>query len=304
MLPRDSRAYKTLQRSPWQPVASTFDTYLTAPFDVLRAHAGDDTRIEVEDRRVAAAHPLVSSVPLTVHQAPRSLFRAIATAGWELDVAFHYDARSVRFASLDLAGELMFADGFRISCWVPEHRVALDHGALENVLRIATAYRALLAGGLVVHSASVIDHGKAALFVGRSGAGKSTLSRRARGQGLVVPSDDLNILLPAKSGGFDLTRSSFGGDAGPDLSAPERTPLTLVAFLEKGPKDERRAVGPASAIARLLACCPFVGTDPHRADTLLTRCEAVLAATPCVEQWFEREGSWTQLTTPAGENGA
>lgn len=137
--------------------------------------------------------------------------------------------------------------------------------SLQNVLRVATAWRLAAAGrGLLLHAAAVAlprdDGEEAALLVGPSGAGKTTAL------GLAAPavalSDDVAVL------------EAPGGERGPrwrvhetpawaDLSRrPPHgrgrvVPLGVACRLEKSSTPRRTRLGRAAATAALEAHAPF-----------------------------------------------
>ncbi|MCB1826574.1 MAG: hypothetical protein KDJ54_19150 [Candidatus Competibacteraceae bacterium] len=150
-----------------------------------------------------------------------------------------------------------------------EHQPRL--GAIENFLRVASAYRVLSKGGLLLHSAGLVVDEQAYLFVGRSGAGKTTLTRKAHQAGAGILSDDINIVLPAEGEGFQAYPVPFAGDFGqtPDLLSPGGYPLATLCFLEQGGTATLEPLSKAAAAARLVSAGPFVNTDPYQAPDLL-----------------------------------
>jgi hypothetical protein len=143
--------------------------------------------------------------------------------------------------------------------------------AVENFLRIASAYRVLDNKGVLVHSAGIVLAGLAYLFAGQSGAGKTTLTRKAHEASAGILSDDINIALPAENGDFRVYPVPFAGDFGqtPDLLSPGGYPLGGLLFLEQGQAARLEPLSSAAAVARLVAASPFVNTDPYRAPDLL-----------------------------------
>ncbi len=162
-----------------------------------------------------------------------------------------------------------------------EHELAQPN-VIENLMRVLAAHRALGLGGLVLHSAGLVVGGRAWLFAGRSGAGKTTLTRKARDGGLRVLSDDINLLLPA-GGGYRAYAVPFTGDLGRILPAEEARlayPLAALVLLEQGAGLDVAPVSGASAVARLLANCPFVNMDDHESDLLYDVLSALVRRVP------------------------
>ena len=143
--------------------------------------------------------------------------------------------------------------------------------AIENFLRIVSAYRVLSKRGLLLHSAGLVLDERAYLFAGRSGAGKTTLTRKAHVAGAGILSDDINIALPDENGGFRAFPVPFAGDFGqtPDLLSPGGYPLAGLCFLEQGGTATLEPLSKAAAAARLVSASPFVNTDPYVAPDLL-----------------------------------
>lgn len=143
--------------------------------------------------------------------------------------------------------------------------------AVENFLRVVSAYRILAKKGILLHSAGIVLNERAYLFVGRSGAGKTTLTRKAHEASAGILSDDINIVLPAEGEGFQAYPVPFAGDFGqtPDLLSPGGYPLAALCFLEQGGTATLEPLSKAAAAARLVSASPFVNTDPYQAPYLL-----------------------------------
>jgi len=196
-------------------------------------------------------------------------FLAVDTRGWEYALDFDYAPAAVRIAGIRLMARIDWARSLSAALWTSEDGGAagdLFPGIFENFLRVVVAYRLLEAGGLVVHSAGVVDAGAAYLFLGRSGAGKTTLSRMSERAGRTVLSDDLNALLPDAAGGLRVEKLPFTGDVGERRKAAPPFPLALLLRLEKGAENSLQPLSKAGAAAQLLACAPFVNRDTHRRE--------------------------------------
>ncbi len=143
----------------------------------------------------------------------------------------------------------------------------------ENLLRIVSAFRAPLLGGVVLHSAGLVVDGRAWLFCGRSGAGKTTLSRKAHAAGAVVLSDDINLLLPGPDGRAHAHAVPFTGEFGRTLEAPARRswPVAGLVLLEQGPRLEGFGLSRPQALARLFVGAPFVNVDRHAGPLAMDR---------------------------------
>ena len=223
--------------------------------EICREEAGGESGAAVEARLFAVA---------------AGEFVPVDTRGWEYALDFDHRPSAVCLAGIRLMVRLDWAEGTGLASglWTSEDGGAegdLFPGIFENFLRVLVAYRLLELGGLVVHSAGVVDRGEAYLFLGRSGAGKTTLSRLSEAAGRSVLSDDLNALLPGP-GGARVEKLPFTGDVGDRRRGAPAHPLARLLRLEKAAEDSLRPLSRAGAAAQLLACAPFVNVDPHRRE--------------------------------------
>jgi hypothetical protein len=152
-------------------------------------------------------------------------------------------------------------------------------GAFENLFRIVASYRLFEQGGLVLHSAALVDDGRGFLFCGRSGAGKTTLCGLARELEIEVLSDELNAVVPTESG-YALCAMPFAGDFGglPIPGAPY--PLRGLMGLEHTPEPRLRGCSKAEAVSRIVASCPYINADPQLTDALVRRARDLNSQVP------------------------
>lgn len=170
-----------------------------------------------------------------------------------------------------LSGQLVCDDAARLA----------EPGVYENFLRILTAYALLPRGGVLLHSAAVVEDGKVHVFIGRSGAGKTTLSRLALAGGVAVLSDDANVLLKAPGGGYAAGAVPFAGELG---QIPQQAvgpfPVAGLFWLEKAARSQVLDMNPALQVARLMTCAPALNVDPHRRELLLDRLSDLVREVP------------------------
>jgi len=234
--------------------------------------------------------------------------RPLDLRGRELTFDRDYQEDAVRFVGVDLLARLAFrAHGLRAAFWTSTQDPASFHGALENVFRALVAYRALDLGGALLHSAGIAPGSgaecPAVVCCGPSGAGKSTLSRLAARAGQHVASDDLNAVLPGESGAR-LSPVPFAGDFVPPAWDPAPRPLASICRLAKGGEESLQPMGRAGALSTLVACSPYVNTDPFRADRLLSNLDRLLHSTPAYQLTFALDGAAPDLLARAGERPA
>ncbi len=189
-------------------------------------------------------------------------------------------------------GRIDWHDRLEGALWATTEAPGGFHGAIENFLRVVLAHAVLFEGGVLLHSAAVVEAAAARLFVGHSGAGKSTVAGLAVASGRKVMSDDLNVVLPGR-GGFSLAGSPFRGDIGDRQESS--FPLMGIFRLEKGDRDEVRFIGEAEAVASLVACSPFVNHSPYLEESLWSNLGALAHSVPTKVLTFRRGGKFWDL---------
>lgn len=168
---------------------------------------------------------------------------------------------------------------------------------LENFLRTVIAFRAVDQNGVLLHSSAVMHAQRAYLFVGHSNAGKTTLARKAVESGAGVLSDDINLVLP-EIGGYRARKVPFTGEFGrraENRSGNGSFVLGGLVLLEKAPSLFARPVSPGSAVAGLLANCPFVNDDPEEFPRLTEVLVGLVAEVPVIRLGVAREDSFTAI---------
>lgn len=213
-----------------------------------------------------------AAVEVVLFRAAEADFRTFDVRGWEYGLDLDAAPGSLRVAGLRLAGRLDWRPHSRGevagALWTPDAGGAAFADIFENFLRVVVAYRLHDQGGAVVHCAAVAGSGGVHLFLGRSGAGKSTISRLAQERGGTVLSDDLNALR-LEGGVTVVEKLPFTGDYGDSRSVARPAALAGLYRLEKDTDDALRSLSRAQGLACLLACSPYVNTDPHRREALL-----------------------------------
>lgn len=217
-----------------------------------------------------------AAIPCRVLRVAPDEFSTFDLRGWEFSLDLDARADVVRIAGLDFMARLEWKPTLQAVLWTASAGGAFA-GVVENVLRVVAAYRLLETGGVLLHSAGVVDAGSAWVFVGRSGAGKTTLAGLSLAAGRSVLSDDLNAVVPG-DGGPRVAPVPFAGDhRGP---ATDPVPLAALCRLVQGPRTLLEPMSRAEASGTLLAAAPFVNQDPHRIERLLEVLVALCGSVP------------------------
>jgi len=210
----------------------------------------------------------------------------------------------VRACTYRLAATFSTAGGRGLAVFAkgPDTSIDPTERAVENVVRVATAWLALARGGLLMHAASVVRDGRAWLFFGQSGSGKSTLSASSR-RGQVV-SDDLTLLLPGADGQPMVVGAPFRGTYTGGEPTTGMHPVAAAFRLRKAGPAEAAAVEPlpaSSAMPDAIANLPFVVDHLAAHPRLFERIERVLGAMPMRALRFRKEDdSWWDAIDRAG----
>ena len=163
--------------------------------------------------------------------------------------------------------------------------------AIENFLRVAVAWRALAAGGALVHAASAVFDGRGYFFYGAHGAGKSTLMASSR-RGQVV-SDDLSLLLPgAGPGRLDVVGTPFRGTWQGGAPVEGRFPVAAGFRLVQAPEARVEEAPRAMTLTGLFANLPFVVDALAARPDLVPRIESVFASVPLARLHFRPDDSF------------
>ncbi len=240
------------------------------------------------------------SLESRVFQVSGREFRSFDMNGWTYTFDRDYTADSVRLAGFDFVGRLDWTPQLNCALWSSEEGGPPFQCLFENFFRVVVAYRLLELGGALLHSACAVSQGKAYLFLGQSGAGKSTISRLSLDSGRRVLSDDMNALCPHE-GQTWVEKLPFAGDLGRTPTPRSAYPLRSLSRLRQG-ADQLRPLPPAQAVATLIACAPFVNSDPHRLDRLVANLQALVASLPAQELTFSLDGPFWELLEAAAES--
>jgi hypothetical protein len=223
-------------------------------------------------------------------------FRSIDTRGWTYErMEYHHAPDQVHVAGLKMQSCLILAPRLRgmLGTSLDGHQW-FPGLVFENYFRMLTAYRLLSMGGAMLHSAGIVSGSKASLFLGHSGAGKSTLSELAHEHGLMVLSDDLNVLLP-EDGQIRVEKVPFTGTFAQQPDERYSYPLGGVFKLLQGRENSLDELGPGAALSLLLSCAPFVNEDPYRFEQLADNLANIVQTTNTWNLTFNRDGNCFDL---------
>ena len=234
------------------------------------------------------------AVETAVYRVPEDEFRTFDTRGWEMRIDFDYQPNAIRMAGLRFMARITLAPAIQAAFWTPDDADFIATSAFENLFRIIVAYRIVELGGVLLHSAGVADETGAWLFIGRSNAGKTTLSRQSLEAGLTVLSDDMNAVFP-NGAGFVTEQLPFAGDLGQTPGSGRRYPVRAIYHLEKGDHNAIAPVAGPDRLAKLVACAPFINTNPHVYSTLLGNLDTIRRAVPGAKLTFRLEGGFERL---------
>jgi hypothetical protein len=229
---------------------------------------------------------------VSLFRVPAARFRRFDPRGWSYALEFDYGPTHTHITGIDLMGRIDWEERLAGSLWATSEEPECFHGVMENFLRVLLAHAVLLDGGVLLHSAAVVEASGARVFVGHSGAGKSTIASLALASGRKVLSDDLNVVLPG-SEGFLLAGSPFHGDVGDRRDGSY--PLRGLFRLAKGRLDAVRPMGAGEAVASLVAASPFVNHSPHLAEVLWSNVSSLARSVPTGVLTFRREGTFWNL---------
>jgi len=235
-----------------------------------------------------------ATVEIKVNRIADGHFRDFNTQGWEYTFDLDYTANSVQLAGLQFMAQLDWSSGLSGILWMTEKEKLISHSALDNFFRVMVAYRLLHRGGVLLHSAALVDDDGAQVFFGRSGAGKSTISHLGLEHGRRVLSDDLNALRPV-DGRFVVEKLPFTGDLGRTHTPDGQYPVRGLYRLHQGEMNALGALRPAEAISALIVCAPYVNRDPYRNAQLMDNLSALLDTAPVQDLTFTKDGSVWQL---------
>jgi hypothetical protein len=246
------------------------------------------------ERCAAAAVESAPAVEVRLFQVSPTDFRGPMPAGWEYTFDLGYEPQAVSVAGLNWMGRLDWAPAFGAALWTTTEDASEFLSVVENFLRVLVAYRMVECGGAMLHSAAILERSGAYVFFGPSGSGKSTitgLAARAQRAGL---SDDLNAIYLTDTE-CTVQQIPFAGDFGQTSAELSRYRLLGAYRLCRGASLALEPLAKGNALAKLMACAPYVNADPHRCLILGRNLEAMMRRVPVAALSFLRDSTFDDI---------
>jgi len=243
------------------------------------------------------AAPGVESAPaveVRLFQVSPTDFRGPMPAGWEYTLDLAYQPRAVSVAGLHWMGRLDWAPVLAAALWTAAEDEGEFLSVIENFLRVLVAYRMVECGGAMLHSAAILDRSGAYLFFGPSGSGKSTITGLATCSQRAALSDDLNAVLMTDTD-CTVQQIPFAGDFGQTTADPGRYQLLGAYRLRHGTSLALQPLAKGNALAKLMACAPYVNADPYRCLTLSRNLEGLMRRVPVAGLSFLRDSAFDDI---------
>jgi hypothetical protein len=163
--------------------------------------------------------------------------------------------------------------------------------ALDSVLRVLLTRLLLPSPGFLLHAATVVQDGKAYVFMGRSGAGKSTVaSLSPRGS---VLTDEISLLRRIE-GTWYAHGTPFWGEfraAGQN----RRVPLERVFALVQAGSNRTAPLAARQALAGLLGNTLFFSEDRAEREQLLRAQVSLIGSVPVERLEFRRDETFWEV---------
>jgi hypothetical protein len=275
---------------PWGDAELWID-FVGGPYHVTGLSETQNQRLREHFADVCIAHPpaAASAVRMGVRRLSAGLFRPPAPPPRELSFELHAQADHMSVAGESLCARIDCAAATAGTLWTSTEGDFFTRNVFENFFRILVTYRLVEQGGLLLHSAGVVNREQAFLFPGRSGDGKSTLSKASLAEGRSVLSDDMNAVT-WRNGEPRVEKVPFTGDLGRTWSRGSDYPLRAILALEKAGTTSVRELAPARAMSLMAACAPFLNSDPFRMPKLLENLQQLTVRTPTHILAFSNKG--------------
>jgi hypothetical protein len=231
------------------------------------------------DPRIRAGE--VAARPLRVEETDA----LVRISRWDFSLTLGAVARP---RDADAAGEGAGAgDGSR---FVGGGTCQMNPFAFDSMLRVLWATFLPRAGGALFHACAFRIDERGVIFPGESGAGKSTLARKLPDPERIL-TDELVAVSRGPIGQWRISGTPFWGEFQRGGGSLRSWPLAGVAFLEQSSALDARAIAPAEAAFRLLACLLCFRADADTAARNLAIAIDVCKEVPCLVLQTRREST-------------
>ena len=167
---------------------------------------------------------------------------------------------------------------------------------VDYFVRVAYALLAFRAGGLLLHGAGIVRHGRAYLFFGHSGSGKTTVARNSPND--LVLNDDLVLLLP-QDDRWLVYSTPFWNPSQVRHAGAQWAPLAALFRLVQNRQVYVEKMRRGQAIAELIASVPIIPSDPVRDEELIDRVQHLARASPPRRLHFLPDDSFWRVVETA-----
>jgi hypothetical protein len=263
----------------WSPVAGDdpacgaaelYIDFVGGPYHVLGLNNQQEQQIRKHFAEACVTEPpnKNEAVDIHVYRAPEDSFHL--PDPFPLYRTFELDAQQnqVRVAGENLYAVIDLGGTISGHLWTIEHEEYFHSNTFENFFRMLVTYRLMESGGMLLHSAGVVNRDEAFLFPGRSDDGKSTLSRLSIEEGRSVLSDDMNAVT-WHDGHPYVEKVPFTGDLKRTWTRSSSYPLKALFAIRKATATSISELSPARTLTLLTSCTPYINADAHRMSQLL-----------------------------------
>lgn len=229
------------------------------------------SQLEVVLNRYSAAvvDPDNDALNMTLYQASAASLALKPPLDEDAVVKSYARADLVEVVGVHFYAALSLKPGLEGKIWTDQEAGTDFRLSFENFFRLVVAYKVLNGGGLLLHSAGVMERGHADVFVGCSGFGKSTISELRQSEGATVLSDDM-VALKMIDGRLHALAVPFTGDLDTWSQLDSCYPVRALIHLQKGPDNQlSNALTVAQTASNLMVCAPYVNADSYLVDGLL-----------------------------------
>ena len=244
--------------------------FVGGPYHVLGLNDQQAEQVRKHFAEACVTEPLHKSEAVNIHvyRAPEGNFHLPDPP--PLYRTFELDAQQDRvrivgenlYAVIDLSGIISG------HLWTIDHEDNFHDNTFENYFRMLVTYRLMESGGMLLHSAGIVNRNEAYLFPGRSEDGKSTLSKLSIEEGRTVLSDDMNAVTWHDGHPF-VEKVPFTGDLKRTWTRSSSYPLKALFAIRKSDKTSVGELSQSRTLTLLTSCTPYINADAHRMSQLL-----------------------------------